>query len=119
MTVTLPLAALRTLQEQFLPDTCTVSRGTETVTGDGTAVTWAAVATGVPCRVSPLASGSTESLGADASLQAVAQWTVWLPALQDVTVKDRIVYGARTFEAARIGARSYETARELICREVI
>jgi hypothetical protein len=108
VTMPLPIDMLRTLQGQFQRDTCSVSRGTETVTGDGTAVTWAAIATGVPCRVSP-----------DASLQSVAQWTIWLPALQDVTVKDRIVFGARTFEIARVGARSYETVRELICREVV
>jgi hypothetical protein len=119
MTVTLPLGMLRTLQEQYLPDVCNVSRGTETASGDGTAVTWAAIATGVPCRVSPLASGTGETLGADASLQSVAQWTVWVPAGTDATVKDRIVFGARTFEIARVGARSYETVRELICREVV
>jgi hypothetical protein len=115
----LPIDMLRTLQGQFQRDTCSVSRGTETVTGDGTAVTWAAIATGVPCRGSPRCAGTGETLGADASLQSVAQWTIWLPALQDVTVKDRIVFGARTFEIARVGARSYETVRELICREVV
>jgi hypothetical protein len=104
----LPIDMLRTLQGQFQRDTCSVSRGTETVTGDGTAVTWAAIAT-----------GTGETLGADASLQSVAQWTVWVPAGTDATVKDRIVFGARTFEIARVGARSYETVRELICREVV
>ena len=118
MPITLPIASLRALSEQYLPDTCSIQRGTETTSGDGTSVTWSDLATGVACRVSPLASSASEALGADASLQAVAQWTVWVPAGQDVTVKDRVVFGSRTFEVARVGASSYEVIRELICREV-
>jgi head-tail adaptor len=114
-----PVDFLRGVQAQFRPDTCTIQRYVETSTGDGTTQTWSDLATGVACRVSPLASGAAEALGADASLQAVAQWTIRLPAGQDVTVKDRIVYGTRVFEVARVGARSFETDRECICREVI
>jgi hypothetical protein len=119
--VSIPLGGLRALASGSfaLPDTCSIQRYTETSTGEGTAQTWANHLTGVACRVSPLASGASEMLGADASLQAVAQWTVWVPALTDVTVRDRVVYGSRTFEVARVGARSYEVARELICREVL
>lgn len=113
-----PVDFLRSLSNQFLPDLCSIQRYTESSTGDGTAQTWSDLATGVACRVSPLASGASEALGADASLQAVAQWTIWLPAGTDVTVKDRIVFGTRTFEVARVGARSYEAVRECICREV-
>jgi len=118
--VTIPLAGLRAIASGTfaLPDTCTIQRYTETASGDGTTVSWADLATGVACRVSPLSSGSGEALGADQSLQAVAQWTVWVPYGQDVTVRDRVVYGSRTFEVARVGARSYEVVRELICREV-
>jgi hypothetical protein len=115
----IPLDFLRALSSGpfAMPDTCTIQRYTETVTGDGTSQSWTDLATGVACRVSPLASGASEALGADASLQAVAQWTIRVPALTDVTVRDRIVYGSRTFEVARVGAKSYETDRELICRE--
>lgn len=118
--MTIPLAGLRALASGTfaLPDTCTIQRYTETVTGDGTSQSWSDLATGVACRVSPLASGASEQLGADASLQAVAQWTIWLPAGQDVTVRDRVVYSGRSFEVARVGARSYEVVRETICREV-
>lgn len=117
--MTIPLAGLRALSNAYLPDTCSIQRYTETVTGDGTSQSWSDLATGVACRVSPLASGTGEALGADQSLQSVAQWTVWVPAGQDVTVKDRIVFGSRTFEVARVGARSYEVVRECICREIL
>lgn len=112
-----PLDFLRSLSEQFLPDTCSVLRATATQSGDGASESWAAVST-VSCRVSPLASGSNETTGADESIRAVNQWAVWLPAGTDVTVADRIGYGSRTFEIGRVGARSFETVRECVCREL-
>ncbi len=117
MTFSIPLDGLRTLSEQFLPDSCSISRSTRAVTEDGTSDTWATIAT-VSCRVSPLASGTNEALGGAEQISAIAQWTVWLPAGTDISVKDRIVYGSRTFEVARVGARSYEVIREVLCREV-
>lgn len=114
----IPVEFLRGIQAQYLPDVCTIQRVTETSTGDGVSSSWATHLAGVACRVSPLAASANESLGAAGGLQAVAQWTVWLPALTDVTVRDRIVYGSRTFEVARVGERSFETVRECICREV-
>jgi head-tail adaptor len=115
----IPVDFLRSLSNQFLPDLCTIQRYTETSTGDGTSQSWSTLASGVACRVSPLASGANEALGADQSMQAVSQWTIWLPALQDVTVKDRIVVGSRQFEVSRVGDRSYEVSRECLCREVV
>ena len=116
--MTVPVDYLRSLSNQFLPDTCTISRVTETPSGDGTSSSWSNVATGVACRVSPLASGANENLSADQSIAAVSQWTIWLPAGQDVTVKDRIVVQSRVFEVARVGNRSYEVIRECLCREI-
>ena len=113
----IPLEFLRGIQETYLPDTAVIQRATETSTGDGTSQSWATHLT-VDCRVSPLASSATENLGGGGALAAVSLWTIWLPALTDVTVEDRIVVGSRTFEIARVGARSYETVREVIAREV-
>lgn len=114
-----PLGFLRSLSDQFLPDTCTIRRGTDSASGDGTSTTYSDHLTGVACRVSPLASSASEALGGQGAMTAVAQWTVWLPAGTDVTVRDRIVVGLRTFEVARVGARSYEVSREVLCREVV
>lgn len=117
MTFSIPLDGLRTLADQFLPDSCSISRLTRTTTEDGSSASWATVLT-VACRVSPLASGANEALGGAEQISAIAQWTIWLPAGTDVRVTDRIVYGSRTFEVARVGARSYEVSREVLCREV-
>lgn len=117
--MTVPVAYLRSLSNQYLPDLCSIQRVTETSTGDGTTSSWSTVASGIACRVSPLASGANEAIGADQSMTAVSQWTVWLPAGTDVTVKDRIVVSGRTFEVARVGERSYEVIRECLCREIV
>lgn len=114
-----PVEFLRSLSNQYLPDTCAIQRYTETVTGDGTGQSWSDHLTGVACRVSPRGRAATESLGADQSLQAVADWTVWMPALQDVTPKDRVVVGTRTFEVVVVTARSYEAVRAVLCREIV
>lgn len=114
-----PLDYLRSLSNQYLPDTCSISRNTPTQSGDGQADAWASVATGVACRVSPLASSAQEAIGGNDAMTATSQWTIWLPAATDVTVRDRIVVGSRTFEVNRVGARSYEVAREALCREVV
>lgn len=114
-----PVDFLRSLSNQYLPDTCSISRNTPTQSGDGQADNWSNVATGVACRVSPLASSAQEQLGGAEAITAVSQWTIWLSAGTDVTVRDRIVVGSRTFEVNRVGARSYEVVREVLCREIV
>ncbi len=118
MTWTALVNGLRPVAEQFLPDTATVRRATVTSGSGGVVLTWADYLTGVACRVSPIATGASESLGAAAGTAAVSNWAITLPAGTDITVKDRVVVNARTFEVTRAGGRSYEVARRLICREV-
>jgi head-tail adaptor len=112
------LGRLRRLSNRALPDSADVVRYMATNTADGVVQDWQPIATGVPCRVSPIGSGATETIGSAEQVQAINQWTVWLPAETDVTVLDRIVVGSRTFEVGRVGARSYETVRECVTKEV-
>lgn len=119
--MTIPLDSLRGLQGRFLPSLAAVARYTETATADGTEQTWSMIASNVPCRVSPLAAAAIEALAGAGGITAVSQWTIWLPAATDVTERDRITVAppdSRTFEVSRVGIRSYETARECICRLV-
>ena len=117
MTFPMPLAGLRELTAQFRPDTATIQRATDTSTGDGTSQSWATVAT-VSCRVSRIGSGGNEQLGGDASIQAIGQRRIKLPALTDVTPRDRIVISGTTYEVVDVPAISYETERTAICREI-
>lgn len=116
--IALPLDFLRSVSEAFLPQTCSVSRYTETNTPDGVEEAWATVATGIRCRVSPRAATAAENVGSSGSLSlAVSDWVVWLPYATDVTARDRLIVDApdgRTFEVSRVGERSYEVARECL-----
>jgi hypothetical protein len=119
MTVSLPLDWLRSLQNSFLPDVCDVSRYVETNTADGVTQDWQVVATGLPCRLSSRTTTATEAVGGSGQLRAVGDWLIWLEAFADVTVKDRVILGTRTFEVEKVVGESYETARALSCTEVI
>ena len=115
--MSIPLAALRTLADGFRPDTCVIQRNTQTQSGDGQADSWATIAT-VSCRVSRVGQGGNEQVGADASIQAVGQRRIKLPAGTDVTPRDRIVCNGVTYEVADVPKISYEVERMAICREV-
>lgn len=118
--IALPLDFLRTVSEAFLPQTCAVSRYTETNTPDGVEEAWSTVATGIRCRVSTgAATAAVENAGSSGSLSlAVSEWTIWLPYDTDVTARDRLAVDppdGRVFEVARVGIRSYEVVREVLC----
>jgi head-tail adaptor len=117
VTFTMPLAGLRELTAQFRPDTAVIQRATDTSTGDGTSQVWATVAT-VSCRVSRIGSGGSEGVGAGAGIQAIGQRRIKVPALTDVTAKDRIVISGTTYEVVDVPTISYETERTVIAREV-
>lgn len=118
MALPLPLDWLRSLQNGFLPDLADVQRYVETNGPDGPTQDWQTVATGLPCRVSSRTTTATETVGGGGQLRAVGDWRIWLEAFADVTVKDRVVIGPRTFEVERVEGESNETARALSCTEV-
>ena len=108
---------MRATLDASLPDTATVSRDTEVSDGAGGWTVTTATSGPVACRVAP--AGGREAVIAG-KLDSVAAWTITLPALTDVTAKDRIVVGARTFEvAAVLGPRSWEIARRVLCLEIL
>jgi hypothetical protein len=109
------LSGLRARAASFMVDRASVARYTSVSTSDGIEQTWAPIASDVPCAVWPTGISSTEGVGAGAALRALSTWTVRLPALQDVTVRDRItVSDGRVFEVQRVDARTYEVARDCI-----
>jgi hypothetical protein len=109
---------LRRVQNAFLPELGALQRYTETNTPDGVTQGWTTIASGLPCRISSRTTTATESVGGAAALRAVGDWRIWLQAFADVTVRDRLVIGTRTFEVERVEGESYETARACSCSEV-
>ena len=108
---------MRSTLEASLPDTAQVQRKTLVSDGaGGYTESWSTVAT-VACRVSPSGRSPEERVIAE-RLAATSVWTITLPALTDVTVADRIVVGARTFEVVGVLARTEEISRRVVCTEV-
>lgn len=115
----IPLDFLRGLSDQYRPEAWSVQRATETAAGDGTTQSWSTIASGASgCRISTRSESGDEQLGGDQSIQAAGRRIVWLPPLTDVTPRDRIVSGGRTFEVQDVQARSYEAERACVCREI-
>lgn len=110
------LTAMRAVQSDTLPDTAVISRNTPTSDGmGGWTDAWAAIGT-VDCRVSP-AGGGAESLMAERITDTDA-WNITLPYNTDVTAKDRVAIGSRTFEVVTALPKSWETARRVVATEV-
>jgi hypothetical protein len=115
--IALPMSWLRGIAEQFMPDTAAIARYTSVSTSDGIEQTWSVIATGLPCQVWPIGISAAEAVGATGGLRALSTWNVRLPALTDVTHLDRIsVSDGRTFEVQEAQPRSYEAARDCICK---
>ena len=112
------LADMQTVQEDAQPATATIQRFTRVSDGaGGQTETWATAST-ASCRVAPSGRAPEERAIAE-RMSAVSIWTLTLPADTSVLVADRIAVGTRTFEVVAALARSYETARRVICTEVL
>lgn len=97
------IAAMRSVQAQALPDTCTIQRkGGNSDGRGGQTVSYSVHASNVACRLGRAGSRSgIETIDAD-KLQQQTPWVVTFAYDQDVRNTDRIVIGTRTFEAVSI-----------------
>ena len=112
------LTAMRATLNASLPDTCEISRVTLEPDGaGGQTETWETIVT-VACRVAPSGRSPQERVIAE-RLSNESTWTLTLPAETDVQAGDRIVVGTRTFRVAGVLTRSFETARRVVCSEVV
>ena len=117
-----PVDWLRKLQLLALPDQAAIGRYVETNTPDGVEQGWQTIASGIACRVDVHRTAASErGEAAGALVGSISQWIVHLPALTDVTERDRITITAtdrtdgRTFEAVSVHGKSYETIRGVLC----
>ncbi|MCU0503877.1 MAG: head-tail adaptor protein [Anaerolineae bacterium] len=112
------LTAIRSAANASLVDTCLIKRATSTSDGvGGYTSTWTTTAT-VACRVAPARSPAELHLAE--RVAAVQGWTITLPYNTDVLPTDRLMVGSRTFEViGRLAAETYETARRVVCVEIL
>lgn len=110
------LSAMQSTVAATLTETATVKRKTLAPDGmGGTTETWATVAT-VACSRSTGVSQAEQAV-AD-RLSVVRPWVVRVPAAADVTNKDRLVIGGRTFEVVSLSGGTIDVSRRLLCQEV-
>ena len=113
------LAQLRTDAGDYLPDTCTILRDTETLrsTGD-VSRSQGTVATGVACRMMPTSYRDRERLVA---AQITTSGSFWLSVAhnQDVVATDRVVFDGETYEIAMVEEKgSWKVNKRAICTKV-
>jgi len=112
------LAAMAATAATALPDLGTIRRPTATDDGAlGTTLTFAVLATSVPCRVRPEQTRIAESDVAG-RLTAIQRWIITWPAGQDVTERDQITVGAHTYEVQHMEGGSWEITRRCRCLEI-
>lgn len=114
------LTAMQTTLTASLPDTCQVRRNTPVTDGAGGETDAWANQPAVTCRVSPLArSDRLAEIPVADRIAAVSSWIITLPAGTDVTEKDQLLSGGRTFQVASVlGPRSWEIGRRVLVQQV-
>lgn len=112
------IAGMRATLLASLPDTGTIQRNTPEDDGQGGHEdAWTTLAT-TRLRVAPVGRTPQERAIAD-RVTSESLWTVTLPSGQDVTARDRIAVGGRTFEVVAVLAGSWVLARRVVAVEII
>lgn len=112
------LTDMRTLADDFFPDTCTIQAKTESAGAvGGVAHSWANTYTSVACRLDPQNFGS-EGVNA-AALEGKSLFVLNIPYDQAISIEDRVVHDSKTYEVASVwDTHSYSTIRRaLLVRE--
>lgn len=115
------LAAMRGTQRAAMPGTCTISGKTDADDGmGGRAESWSAVASNVPCRLSPLeVSGSSVEATVQERFQGRSLWQLTVANTQMITHRHRVTVDGVVYEVVQVrdGAQ-WETARRVILARI-
>lgn len=113
------LSLMRSVQNEALPDTGTILRGTSTVNEIGEAtLSWGTVASSVACRLMPPGRQSGLDVIGDQS-NLVANWVVTLAYDKDVVTGDRIVIAGGTYDVIAVTDEfEWRTAVRADCRRL-
>lgn len=108
------LTDMRTLADDFFPDTCTIQTNTETTGAlGGVAHSWANTYTDVACRLDPQNFGS-EGVN-DAALEGKSMFVLNIPYDQAISIEDRVIHSSKTCEVASVwDTHSYSTIRRAV-----
>lgn len=112
------LTDMRTIADDFFPDTCTI----QTVTGStgamgGVAQSYANTYTGVACRVDPMDTGSETIV--NEALEGRSGWRLNIPYDQAIAIEDRVIHSGVTYEVRSVmDTHSYSTIRRAVLERV-
>ncbi len=105
----------------MLPDRATIGRPTVVAnTSGGQTTTWATLAAGVPCRLSPVAGGEDVTRGRRGGdrIAEEATATITFAAGQDITEADRVTIAGQAFDVQLVRLRgAWELTRRCEVRE--
>jgi hypothetical protein len=119
------IEAMRLVQEEFMPDTCTVQRPLMTINEAGSStVTWTDVYTDLACEVTPKVLRQIIEHVGGGQVQSAVRWNVTMPYGTIIQLDDRItvhsdigndgVYEVNGTQSVE----SYETATVAQCLKV-
>lgn len=113
------LTDMRTIADDFFPDTCTIQTLTESVDGlGGVTHSWANTYTGVACRLDPTGISDDEQIR-NLALEGETTWTLNIPYDQAISVENRVVHDSQTYEVrAATDTNSYRTIRRALLSRV-
>lgn len=113
------LAVLREVQEEAMPDTCTIQRRSLQSDGmGGYTESWSDLATGVRCRIASARYRPEERAIAE-QVRGKTLWMLTLPAGQDITARDRVIVSGVAYEVVGLlTGGAWETARRVLLQRV-
>lgn len=120
MIPTRSLTLIKAQVERLFVSTCDILRETRTDTDEGGWTnTETTVASAVPCRFAPIGSGGGAERIIAERLAAVADTVINVPVGTNVTPRDRVAIGARTFEVKDVmDDRSQPTHLRVYAQEI-
>jgi hypothetical protein len=112
------LTDMRTIADDFLPDTCTIQTVTVSIDATGgISHSYGDTYTDVACRVDPADTGG-EAIVNDA-LEGRSGWWLNIPYDQAIAIEDRVVHSGVTYEVRSVrDTNSYSTIRRAMLERV-
>ena len=105
------LTDMRSVADDFLPDTCTIQVKTTTAGAmGGISETFANTYTSVKCRIDPSGGGGETVI--NFTVEGKSTWMLNIPYDQAIAIENRVIHDSKTYEVIRvIDTNSYVTIR--------
>jgi hypothetical protein len=112
------LTDMRTIADDFFPDTCTIQTPTgSTGAMGGIANSYANTYTDVSCRLDPQGVGGETIV--NEALEGKSAWMLNIPYDQDIDITYRVVHDSKEYEVVRVSdTQSYKTIRRALLTRV-